>query len=57
MYKVEMTHQGCGTCREFADNALLNAKLTNAQEVTTSDEGCLATAVLTTEEDYAEVWK
>ena len=52
-----MKHKGCGACREFADNALLNAKITNAQEVTTSDEDCLATAVLTTEDDYAEVWK
>lgn len=57
MYKVEMKHKGCGACREFADSALLNAKITNAQEVTTSDEDCLATAVLTTEDDYAEVWK
>lgn len=57
MYGVTVKHEDCETCREFADNALLNAKLTNAQEVSTGNEDCLATAELITDEDYAEVWK
>ena len=53
-----MTHEDCDTCQEYATHALLHAKVTNAPEVSTGVHGgCVATAVIWTDEDYAEVWK